>query len=67
MCVCVCVCVCVRCNVNASAGTNGDQRRVLYVLKLELHAVVSCPVWILGTEFRFSARVVHTFNCWPPS
>lgn len=49
-----------------SSGTSGDQKRMLDVLKLELQVVLSCPVWMLGTEFRFSARAVHAFSPWPP-
>jgi hypothetical protein len=29
------------------------------LLELELQTVVSCPVWVLGTELGFSAKAVY--------
>jgi hypothetical protein len=49
LCVCVCVCVC----------TIGIQKRVLDSLEVELQEVMSCRVWVLETELRFSARSIH--------
>lgn len=37
--------------------------------ELELQAVVSYPVWVLGTELKSSARAVSALNRWaiPPA
>ena len=37
------------------------QRRAQDPLELELHAVVSCLTWVLGTELGSSAKVVTHF------
>lgn len=44
----VCVCLCVY--VHMSAGTFRGQKRPSDALKLELRTVVSCLLWVLGTE-----------------
>lgn len=40
------------CHVQVSAGTLRGQKRVLGPLKLEPQTLVSCTLWVLGTEFR---------------
>jgi len=37
-----------------------DQKRALDTLELDLQAVVSHPVWMLGTELGYTARTVST-------
>lgn len=37
-------------------GPCGAQKRVLDFLELELKVIVSSLIWVLGTEFRSSAR-----------
>lgn len=49
--VCVSAWVCVY-HIHA-VGCRG-QKRVLDALELELQAVVSCPLWVLGTTLRSS-------------
>lgn len=45
--------------VHVSAGVTGGQRHlVLLEMAMELHTVVSCPSWVLGTKLGFSARAV---------
>jgi hypothetical protein len=55
ICVGVCVSLCCVC------GLRG-QKRTMGPLQLELQAVVSCPMWVLGTELWSSARE-HACNC----
>lgn len=43
--------------VRVSAGVCG-----INALQLELQMFASCPVWVLGTEFQSSGRLVHTFK-----
>lgn len=62
VCVSVCVCAC-----GVSTGAYGDQRRVLHPLELELQAVTSYLMWLLGTEHGSSARVACTLNSWASS
>lgn len=49
-------------NVKVCACECGDQERVSDLLKLELHAAMSHPVWVLGTEL-YSVRSVYALNC----
>lgn len=35
---------------------------VLDSRKLEFQAVISCPNWVLGSEFGSSGRILHAFN-----
>ena len=46
------------------AGAHGSQKRALDHLGLKMLFVVHCPVWILGTESRPSARTVCALNPW---
>lgn len=41
-----------------SAGPSDVWNRALNPVKLESQVVVGCLTWVLGTECRFSARVV---------
>lgn len=40
----------------------GGQRRVLDPVELEFHAVLSCLMWGLGTETKYSGRTVLVLN-----
>lgn len=44
--------------------TPGGQKRVSESPKLELEVVVGCPVWVLGTESKSSARVAPKQLSW---
>lgn len=55
---CVCVSVCHLC-----AGTQRSQKRVF--VPLELQVVVSCSVWVLGTNLRSCGVAAIAFNCFP--
>lgn len=44
------------------SGTQKSQKRASDPLKLELHAVVRRPTWVLGPEHRSSARTVCILN-----
>lgn len=55
--VCLCISVCYM-----YEGALGAQKRAPSLLELELHAVVTCLLWILGTEFRRSGKAGNTFN-----
>lgn len=57
--ICVFLCVCV-----VSAGAPRFQEKELDPLKLELHELVSCLTWVLGTTLRFLATEVFDFNHW---
>ena len=46
------------------AGACRDQKRTSDPRELELQAVVSHSVWMLGTELRSSARAMCTLNLW---
>lgn len=35
---------------------------VLVPLELELEAIVSCPMWLLGIKLESSGRTVHSLN-----
>lgn len=52
LCVCVCLCLCMYAHV--CAGAFRGQRRVLDSLELDLLDSVSHPLWMLGSELRFS-------------
>lgn len=54
----MCVWVCA----NVSVGTQGGQEREPDSLELVLEVVVSCPVWMLGTELWFSVRAADAIN-----
>jgi hypothetical protein len=43
----LCVCVC-----HVYAGAHRAQNRVSAPLKMDLQAIVSCPTWLMGTEFQ---------------
>ena len=63
MCVCVCVCVCVLVLAYAMyVCVSGGQKSVLDPLELEFQVVMSCPMWMLGTELGFSGRAPATLN-----
>lgn len=36
------------------------QKRALDSLELKFQVMVSCPVWVLGTELTFPERAAHT-------
>lgn len=42
------------------------RKRVFYSLELELLKVMSFPVWVLGTELRFSERVASALDLFSP-
>jgi hypothetical protein len=50
---------CHRCS-----GALGGQKRASDPLELELQAVVSCLVWVMGSELRPSGRAVSDLNHW---
>lgn len=39
-----------------SVSTRGNQKKIWDPLELELHRVVSCPTWELGTKFKLSKK-----------
>lgn len=43
-------------------GACGGQKRVLYPLELELRVFVSCLVWVLETESKFSIGAVSILD-----
>lgn len=45
--------------VSGVLGACGNQKRVLDPLELELHVIVKCPKWVLGTRLRASALVAY--------
>lgn len=51
----LCVCVSLDLCVYMSAVPCGGQKEESDPLELELQAVLSCPVWVLGTELGSSA------------
>ena len=55
------MCVSVFSYVHMSEVAPRDQKNALDPLDLELQGVVSCLMWILGSEFRFSMRPVYAF------
>ena len=48
-------------------GGNGVQRRASDSLELELQAVLSCLMWVLGTKLKSFAWVVCVLSCWTSS
>lgn len=48
--------------VHVSAIAHGSQMRVRDHLELELQADVKLLMWMLGTNLRYSARVVCAFT-----
>lgn len=52
---CVYVCVCVP---HVCRNPSRPEKKVLGSLELELQWVVSCLLWVLGTDLRSSARTV---------
>lgn len=46
---CVHICMCER-GVHVECNAPGRQKKVSDPLKLELEAVVICPVWVLGPQ-----------------
>lgn len=54
---CVYVCLCY-----PHVGTLRGQKRVCDALELELQAVVSYPVWVLGTKLESSGRALRALN-----
>lgn len=61
--VCVCECVCVY--TSACAGACTGQKRALIIPELESQAIVSCPTWMLGTEFWSSPKQPGLFATEP--
>lgn len=57
---CVSWCSCVHRNAGAYSGQEGTAD----LLKLELYTVVSNLIQVLGTEFSFFAKALHSLNCW---
>ena len=55
LCVCVCVCMC-ECRCLKSSGKGARP------LELELQAVVSCIMWVLGTVSGPSVRAANALN-----
>lgn len=49
-------------SAHVSTDAHRNKRMAADPQELELQAVVSCPLWVLGTEFRSSARAVSAFN-----
>lgn len=50
---------CLRVQVSKEAKRHG-----CIIWTWSYQVVVTCMVWLSGTEYEFSARVVHTLNCW---
>lgn len=50
------LCIYVQCTCSVLRS----QKRVSYPLVLESQVTVSCPMWFIGTKFRFSARAAAT-------
>lgn len=50
------------------AGTYGGQKKALDPPDLELHTIISCLTWVLGTELRSCGEAADALNCWsiPP-
>lgn len=48
--------------VDMSTGACRNHSQIL--LELEWKAVVSCLVWMLGTKFRYSRRLIHVLYYW---
>lgn len=47
-----------------SAGTSEGERRVSHPLELVAYIVMSCGIWVLGTECESCARTRRPFNDW---
>lgn len=56
-----CACVCGYVNITPVLRVQKDMSDAS---ALGLQAVVSCPMWLLGTQLRSSVRAVSAFNCW---
>lgn len=41
----------------------GSKKRTMDPLQLESQAIVSCQIWLLGTNFCSSVRAARTFDC----
>lgn len=54
---CVFVCVCYM-----GAGACGGRKRMLYCLELESQVVVSCQMWVMGTDLEPFGRAVSAFS-----
>ena len=52
------MCICVRMYTLSAVAQCPE-----YGVKCLRDLVKRCPIWVLGTELRFSARLVHIFNC----
>lgn len=48
--------------VDMSTGACRNHSQIL--LELEWKAVVNCLVWMLGTKFRYSRRLIHVLYYW---
>lgn len=53
---CACVCLCL--SIYTCVQVSMESRRDFCILKVKLRVVVSCLMWVLGTELRTSARAV---------
>jgi hypothetical protein len=64
--ICVCVGACMSLCVLWICTCRCPQRpeEGIGSLELELHMVVNCPSWVLGTKSRSSARAASALNCW---
>jgi hypothetical protein len=60
---CICFCVCLWLYV-IYVYASGKPDEATGPLELELQVVLSCPVLVLGTELRSSARAGSALNCW---
>lgn len=49
--------------VHLSVGTPRSQKMVLDPVQLELQAVVSLLMWVLGIQLRSSERAMQSLNC----
>lgn len=58
MCVCVCANLCV------AVCKSLQSPEVKHLLELEPQVVVSSPLWVLGTELRAEAELIHAVNLW---
>lgn len=61
------VCVCVAVSVwgfVSDISVSGKQKRASDPMKLQLHKVVSLPLWVLETKSQSFARVVGALSCW---
>lgn len=59
------VCVCVPVSVwgfVSDISVSGNQKRASDLMKLQLHKVVSLPLWVLETKSQSFARVVGALS-----